>query len=89
MMKLVCLPETSAGRWSLGLSIAFIVLIWAKMQYSIPLPTFAIASIGLAGFIISLVAIFRHKDRSVLNLLPVLVGLLILLWIASELLFPH
>ena len=88
-MKFTFLPKTTLGKWSVGLSILFIILIWLKIQGSMPLPTFAIAVFGLAGFILSIVAIFKNKDRSILNLLPLLVGLIILLWIAAELIFPH
>ncbi len=87
-MKLGFLPKTTPGKWSVGLGIVFIILIWTKIQYSIHMPTFAIAAFGLAGLFTGIAAIFR-KDRSVLNFLPILVGLLILLWIAAELIFPH
>ena len=88
-MKLNFIPKTRLGKWSIGLSIVFIILIWTKIQYSIPMPSFAIAALGLTGLFTGIVAIFRNKDRSVLNLLPLLVGLLILLWITAELIFPH
>lgn len=88
-MKLTLLPKTTPGKWSVGLSIAFIILIWAKIQYSIHILSFAIAALGLIGFFIGIIAFFRNKDRSILNLLPILVGLLIILWIAGELIFPH
>ena len=88
-MRLTVLPKTTLGKWALGLSIAFIILIWWKIQGSMPIPVFAIAAIGLAGFTVVIIAIFRNKDKAILNLLPLLVGLVILLWIAAELLFPH
>ncbi len=88
-MRFTFLPKTTLGKWALGLSIAFIILIWWKIQGSMPIPTFAIAAIGLAGFTVVIIAIFRNKDKAILNLLPLLVGLVILLWIAAELLFPH
>lgn len=88
-MKFAFSPKTTLGKWSVGLSIVVIILIWAKIQYSIPVPAFAIAVFEVTGFIMSLVAIFKNKDRSLLNLLPLLVGLLIILWIACELIFPH
>ena len=88
-MRLNVLPKTTLGKWSVGLSIVFIILIWMKMQYSIHVPTFAIAAVGLIGFIMSIIAIFRNKDKAILNFLPILVGLIIILWIAAELLFPH
>ena len=88
-MRLNVLPKTTLGKWSVGLSIVFIILIWMKMQYSIHVPTFAIAAVGLIGFIMSIIAIFRNKDRSILVLLPILVGIIIVLWTAGELIFPH
>ena len=88
-MRLNVLPKTTLGKWSVGLSIVFIILIWMKMQYSIHVPTFAIAAVGLIGFIMSIIAIFRNKDRSILVLLPILVGIVIVLWTAGELIFPH
>ena len=88
-MRLTFLPKSTLGKWSVGLSIAFIILIWTKIQYSFPMPTFAIAALGLAGFVISIVAIFKNSDRAILTFLPVLVGLVILLWIGAELIFLH
>jgi hypothetical protein len=88
-MRFTFLPKTKLGKWALGLSIVFIILIWWKIQGSMPIPTFAIAAIGLAGFTVVIIAILRNKDKAILNLLPLLVGLVILFWIAAELMFPH
>ena len=88
-MRLNVLPKTTLGKWSVGLSIVFIILIWMKMQYSIHVPTFAIAAVGLIGFIMSIITIFRNKDRSIVVLLPILVGIIIVLWTTGELIFPH
>ena len=88
-MKLAFLPKTLSGKWSLGLSIAFIILIFMKIQYSLPMPTFTIAASGLAGFAVGIVAIFKSKDRAIMIFIPIIVGLIILLWIAAELVFPH
>jgi xanthine/uracil permease len=88
-MRLTFLPKTTSGKWSIGISIVFIILIWTKIQYSIPVPTFAIAALGMAGFIVSIIAIIKNKDRSILNLIPILVGLLIIMWAAAELIFLH
>ena len=85
------LPKTTLGKWAVGLSIVFIVLIGMKITGYIhfPLPTFAIATLGIIGLIIGLLAVFRNKDRAILNFLPILVGVVILLWIAAEIIFPH
>ncbi len=88
-MRLNVIPKTTLGKWSVGLSILFIILIWIKIQFSLRVPTFAIATLGLIGFIISIIAIFKNKDRSILVILPILVGIVIILWTAGELVFPH
>jgi hypothetical protein len=88
-MKLYFSPKTRLDKWSLGLSIVFIIMITLKMLGFMPLPTFAIAILGVAGSVTSLVAIFINKDKSVLILLPVLIGLIILFWIIAEIVFPH
>lgn len=88
-MKITLLPKSLLGKWSLGLSVVFIVLIWLKIQYSIHIMTFAIAALGLAGFITSIISIFKIKDRSILNFLPILVGLIIVFWIVAEIIYPH
>jgi hypothetical protein len=87
--KVVIIPKTLAGKCAVGLSIVFIVLIGAKIQYSLQAPTFAIAALGLAGFIGSIVAIFKNKDKAILNFLAIIVGAVIILWFAAELIFPH
>jgi hypothetical protein len=88
-MRTSFFPKTTIGKWSVGLGAAFIILIWVKIQFWLPLPTFAIAAMGLAGFILSLIVVIKKKDRSILFLLPILAGLIIILWTAGELIFPH
>ena len=88
-MKPAFVPKTTPGKWSVGLGIAFIVLMWAKTQVRFPLPSPAIAVVGLIGFVLALIAVFKWRDRSILGLVPILVGGLIVLWIAAELMFPH
>ena len=82
-------PRTTGGKWAVGLGLAFILLMAGKMQSLVPLPSMAIAALGLAGFVLALVARFRDSDRALLVFVPVVAGAVILLWIAGELLFPH
>ena len=82
-------PKTTPGKWAVGLGTAFIILMAMKMPGAMPLPTFAIAALGLAGFVLAPAARFKHNDRALLFFVPVLAGAVILLWIAGELLFPH
>lgn len=88
-MKITLLPKNILGKWSMGLSIAFIILIFLKMRGLIPIMTFLIAALGLVGFITSIVSIIKNKDRSLLIFLPILVGLIIIFWIAGEVIYPH
>jgi hypothetical protein len=88
-IKINFLPKSILGKWAIGLSITFIVLIWLKIQFSIHVMTFIIAALGLVGFFISIVSIIKNKDRAILNFLPILVGLIIILWIAAEMIFLH
>ena len=83
------LPKTRAGRWALWLSAGFIILIAVKIIAFLPLPTFAVAALGLVGFIMGIVAIFKNKDRAILTFIAILVGLLIVLWTVLEFIFPH
>lgn len=88
-MKTTFTPGTRSGKWAVVLSLAFVILISLKIIGTMPLPTFAIAAIGLLGFIVAVYAFFSSKERSVLIYLPILVGLVIIFWIAAEFLFPH
>ncbi|MDD4876960.1 MAG: hypothetical protein PHQ86_07540 [Dehalococcoidales bacterium] len=87
------LPKTTLGKWAIGLSIAFIFLIGMKIahyfHFPLPIPTPAIAVLGIVGLVIGLLAVFRNKDRAILNFLPLIVGVIILLWAAAEIIFPH
>jgi len=88
-MKLAISPKTVSGRWALGLSVAFVVLIAVKIIAFLPLPTFVVAALGLVGFIMGIVAILKNKDRAILTFIAILVGLVIMLWTVLEFIFPH
>jgi len=88
-MKTTFAPKTNTGKWALGLSLAFIILITFKILGSMPLPTFSIAAIGLVGFIVGVFAIIKNNERSILTFIPILVGLVIILWTLGELIYPH
>lgn len=88
-MKISLLSKTETGKWAGSLCLLFIVLIALKTNIGFPLPTFFIAGLGIAGFIIGIISMFKNKDRSLITILSVLVGLIIVLWIAAEIAFPH
>lgn len=41
------------------------------------------------GFLLGIVSVVKNKDRSILTLLAILIGLLIILWAVAEIVFPH
>lgn len=88
-MKLILLPTSHSGKWSLGLTTAFIILIWLKIQYGIPMMSFAFAALGLGGFFTGTLAIVKKRDKAILNFIPILVGLIIITWIIAEIAYPH
>ena len=86
--------QTKAGQWAAGLTMAFIVLMAIKMvglgaAIRLPLPTPALALMGLVGFIMGLIAIIKYKDRALLTLLSIPVGIIIIAWTLAEIAFPH
>jgi len=87
-MKINLLPKTASGKWAAILTIAFIILISLKIRHGIHLPTFIIAGLGVAGFVVGIIALVK-KDRAIMTFLSILVGLVIFLWIAAEIIYPH
>lgn len=93
-MKTQIWSTTKAGKWAAGLTLAFIVLMAIKMTalgaiIRLPLPTPALAVMGVIGFVMGLMAVIKYKDRAILTLLSIPVGLLIIFWTIAEIAFPH
>lgn len=82
-------PATKAGHWATGLEIAFLLLMAGKFsRIGLPLPSFGIFGLGIAGFVVAIIALAR-KDRAITVWLALIVGLLSTLWTFGELLWPH
>ncbi len=88
-MKFQLLSKTVAGKWAAWLTLTFIILILFKITIGLPVPSPLIAAMGIAGFVIGIVSVVKNKDKSVLTLLSLPVGLLIILWVAAEIANPH
>ena len=93
-MKMQFWSKTTTGKWAAGLTLAFIVLIALKMvglgaTIRQPLPSPVLALMGVVGFIMGLVAIIKYKDRALLTLLSIPVGIIIIAWTLAEIAFPH
>lgn len=87
-------PESRSGKWAASITLLFIVLMSLKLltlgiSIRIPLPTPFIAGLGVIGFIMGVVSIVKKKDRALLTLLSITIGLLIIFWVAAEIAFPH
>lgn len=93
-MRIQLWSKTTAGKWAASLTLLFIVLMSLKLLtlgilIRIPLPTPFIAGLGVIGFIMGIVSFVKNKDRSLLTLLSIPIGLLIIFWVAAEIAFPH
>lgn len=93
-MKIQLCSNAKTGKWAAILTLLFIVLMSLKLSalamfIRLPLPTPLIAVIGVAGFIVGVVSIIKNKDRALLTLLSILVGLIIIFWTIAEIAFPH
>ena len=94
IMKMQFWSKTTTGKWAAGLTMAFIVLMAIKMTaigatIRLPLPTPVLALLGVIGFIMGLIAIIKYKDRALLTLLSIPVGIIIIAWTLAEIAFPH
>jgi len=93
-MKIQIWSKTKIGKWASILTLLFIVLMALKLSalaITIRLPFLSpfIAVLGVIGFVLGLISIFKSKDRSLFVLLSIPVGLLIIFWVAAEIAFPH
>ena len=93
-MKIQILPKAKTAKWSAALTLLFIVLMALKLSalaimIRLPFPSPFIAGLGVAGFVLGIISIFKNKDRSVFVLLSIPVGLLIIFWVIAEIVLPH
>jgi hypothetical protein len=93
-MKIQLWPKKTAGKWAATLTLFFIIsmsikLLGLAMFIRLPLPTPFLAVIGVAGFVIGIISIVKNKDRALLTLLSIPVGLFIIFWTAAEIAVPH
>ena len=90
-MKIQIWSKSKSGKWAAILTMLFIVAMLLKQMTLgiLPLPTPFIAVIGVIGFIFGIISLVKNKDRSLLTLLSIIIGLLIIFWVAAEIAFPH
>jgi membrane associated rhomboid family serine protease len=93
-MKIQIWSKSKIGKWASILTLLFIVLMALKLStlaitIRLPFPSPFIAALGVIGFVLGLISIFKNKDKSLFVLLSIPVGLLIIFWVAAEIAFPH
>jgi len=60
-----------------------------KVAFRIPLPSPAIAVLGIVGLLLSVLAMIQNRDRALSLWLSAGLGLVIIFWIIAEIVFPH
>lgn len=90
-MKTQILPKSKIGIGAAVFSLLFIVIMTLKILASnnsfdlrLPLPTPAIAVLGVIGLVLGLIAVFKYKDKALLTLLSIPIGAIIVVWVAAE-----
>jgi len=98
------MPHTKMGKWSVSLISAFILflLIFYVLvatgqrggdtffsNLTLTIPILLAGACGIAAFITGLIAIIKYRERSALTYAAVVIGALVTLWTAAEIIFPH
>jgi hypothetical protein len=103
-MRVIILPKSYLGKWSIGLIAAFAVffvifqLLVASGQrggetffsnLALTIPMLLAGTSGVLAFLTGLIGVIRNRERSILVFLAILVGFFILLFSIGEVVFPH
>lgn len=103
-MNVYILPKTRPGRWSLSLIIAAILffiilsLLAASGQsggdtfldnLALAIPGLIMMVSGIAAFFTGIISLIKSRERAILVFIATLAGLLIIVFIAGEFIFPH
>jgi|SRR3990167_9730085 len=99
------MPKTKLGKWSVGLIIAFFLLLAVGMfvvsvlgqqggetffdNPMISIPMLGSGSSAIAAFFTGIFGIIRNKERSVFVFVSSLIGLLVFIFVLGEFLSPH
>jgi hypothetical protein len=90
-MKSQLLPKSKVGIGAVVFSLLFVVIMALELLASnnsfalrLPLPTPAIAVLGVIGLVLSLIAVFKYKDKALFTLLSIPIGTIIVVWFAAE-----
>jgi len=103
-MRVIVLPKSYLGKWSIGFIAAFIVffVIFQLLVVSgqrggetffsnlaLTIPILLAGISGVLALLTGLAAVIRDRERSILVFLAMLVGFFVLLYCIGEIIFPH
>ena len=99
------LPQTTLGKWSVGLAIAFVLLLASGMvvvqgfgqeggetfldNLWISIPMLSAGASAIAAFFTGMASIWKQKERAILVFIVSLIGLIVLWFVVGEILVPH
>ena len=98
------MPKTQSGKWSVKLIFGFFVffgLFWLMIKAGqrggmgffdnlyLTIPALLAAFSGIGAFLTGIISIFKFKERAIVVFVSTLIGALITLFVAGEILFPH
>ncbi len=83
------MPRTRLGWWSVGLTLLFTLLFVSALNEWIRFSGMLTMVLGVAGGIVTLIALIRKHERSWLVWLMLIPGLFAILFSLGEILYPH
>ena len=99
------LPQTTLGKWSVGLIIAFFLLLATGMfvvqvlrqeggetffdNLWISITMLGAGACAIAALFTGIISIWRYKERSVFVFIATLMGFFVLWFVLGEIIVPH
>jgi len=103
-MEVHFVPKTTLGKWSVALTVAFIVLFMSFQllvasgqrggatffsNLALSVPMLVAGISGVSAFFTGIISIVKRKERSVLVFMATVIGLFVLIFSLGEIIFPH
>lgn len=88
MKKIKTMPTLSVGKWALALSGVFTILGIISMYIYLPRALISSAyPISFACLILGITTLIK-KDKAILLIIPILIGLLGMAWVLFQIIYP-
>jgi cytochrome bd-type quinol oxidase subunit 2 len=103
-MDIYLKPKTLLGKWSLGLLILAVLLFAVLIilvvsgqrgddaffsNLALTIPVLLAGVFLISALVTGLIAMIKSKERSILVILAVVIGIFALIFLLGEFLFPH